>query len=127
MTLEEEIRRVRALRERKDDLAQQADAARVEWARAREALWERMDATGVKSIGIDDRRYSAKTTIYGSVNDKTALRRWAVDEGNAPELFEPEPRKKLINELVRQRLDNNEELPPGVTWYPENYVSDGAA
>jgi hypothetical protein len=122
ITLEEEIRSVRALRRDYEEKRTAADEAEAAWKKARLALWERMDATGVKSINIDSRTASAKSTIYGTISDKAKFIEWA--EENAPELVAPAPRKGLVNELVRQRLDNNEELPPGVNWYVDKYVSD---
>src|SRR5581483_6010803 len=118
MTLEEQIRELAALRDEKDRTAKAAEEAKLAYDIAHLALWERMDGSGVSRVEIDGRLYSkVAPQPYGTVADKAALRRWAVDEGNAPELFEQEPRAKLINELVRQRIDNGGELPPGINWY----------
>lgn len=122
VSLEDEIRNLRELRKVYEDAAVIADDAKREWEQARLALWERMDASDVKSINIDGRTATAKSTIYGSISDKQAFIEWA--EENAPEMVAPAPRKALVNELVRQRIDNNEELPPGVNWYVDKYVAD---
>ena len=121
MTIQEEIRHVAALREGYEELQGMADEAKELYERAHAALWERMDATGVSSITVDGVQNTRKSTIYASVNDKTEFMKWA--EENAPELVAPAPRKALVNELVRQKIDNGEELPPGVSFYTNDYVS----
>lgn len=124
MTLEEQIRELAKLRAEKDRTRKEADDAKLAYDVAHLALWERMDGSGVGSVEIDGKLYSkVAPQPYGTVADKAALRRWAVDEGNMPELFEAEPRAQLINELVRLRIDNGEELPPGINFYVKNTVS----
>lgn len=123
MTLEEQIAHVAELRAAHEDAAERAKQAKANYEKAQLELWERMDGTGVKSINIRGTSYAAKSTIYGTVQDKEAVRRWAVDEGNAPELFEMKPRKGLVNERVRQMIDNGEELPEGLGFYTDHYVS----
>jgi hypothetical protein len=124
MTLEQEIRALRDLRDEKDRTKRAADKARMAYDIAHLALWERMDSTGVGSVKIDGTLYSQnKPKVYGTVADKEEFRRWAVDEGNAPELFEFDPRDALVNEFVRLRIDNGEPLPPGVNFYTKQTVS----
>jgi hypothetical protein len=123
MTLEQEIREVRRLRDEKERLGKEAADAKLAYDRAHLALWERMDATGVDAVKIDGTLYSKYAKPYGSVADKSALYQWAVDEGNAPELFDTKPREAVINEFVRQRLDNGEELPPGLNFYVKQTIS----
>lgn len=121
MTLEDEIRRVRQFRAMYESAQAQADEAKEAYDRAHQALFDRMEATGVKSINLDGATATRKSTVFGNVNDKAEFIRWA--ELNAPELVSPAPRKALVNELVRQKLDNGEELPPGVDYFVRNYVS----
>lgn len=124
MTIEEEIRNLARLRRLYDELRTSAAEAKLDYDRAHQALWDRMDATGVDGMKIDGMTYSKnKQKPYSTVQDKDALYRWAVEEGNMPELFDPQPRGELLNETVRQRLDNGEAMPPGVGWYPKHTVS----
>lgn len=121
-TLQEDIRHVRGLRASYDEKRVEADAAELEYKRAQDALWERMDAEGVTSMRIDGRLTEHHGTIYGSISDKSKFIEWA--EENEPELVAPAPRAALVNEMVRQRIDNGEELPPGVNWYVRKVISD---
>jgi hypothetical protein len=128
MTLEEEIRRLAVLRQEKDETRKAADKAKLAYDKAHMALWDRMDATGVGNITIDGTLYSFnKPKVHGTVADKSAFYEWAVTEGNAPELFDTEPRQALVSERVRQMIDNGEPLPPGVNFYTEQRVSQRKA
>lgn len=120
MTLEERIKHVAELKERAAFLKEHAEQAAEAFAKAQDELWDYMDAQNITSIKIDGRNHVRRGTIYGSINDKQRFVAWAQE--HAPELLAPEPRKKLINELVRQRIDNNEPLPDGVTWHVRKYV-----
>ena len=125
MTLEDQVRELRRLRRIKEILDRRAKEAKDRFDRAHRELWERMEATGVTAIGIDDRKFVwNKPKVYGSISDKAAFVAWA--EEHAPELIEPDPRMALVNELVRERIDNNEPLPPGVNWFTRESVSDRA-
>lgn len=120
--LEDVIREVRRLREVYDALKKQADAAKIAYDKAHLALWERMDATEVHGMKIDGKNFVWNPPKpYGSISDKRLFIEWA--EENAPELVEPEPRMSLVNELVRQRIDNGEEMPPGVNFYTKKTVA----
>lgn len=123
MTLEEQVRELRELRAEKDRTAKVAAEAKLAYDNAHLALWERMDGSGVDSVKVDGVGYSkAAPKPFGAVADKAELYRWAVEEGNMPELFDPEPRMQLINEQVRLRLDNGEEMLPGVNFYTKQVV-----
>ena len=121
MTLNEQIKHVSKLREHYEQLAQEADDAELAYKQAQDELWEHMDAIGMSSAKIDGTRYEKRATIYGTVNDKQEFLKWA--EENAPELAAPAPRMGLVNERVRQMLDNGEELPPGLNFYVKRYVA----
>lgn len=122
MTIEEEIRHVAALRARKEELEREAEEAKRAYDEAHAALWERMDATGVHGVKIDGKHWVYNPPqAYGSISDKRLFIEWAKE--NAPELVDLEPRKALVNELVRQYIDNGQEMPPGVNWYTKKHVS----
>ena len=128
MTLEEQVRELAVLRATKEETAKAADDAKRAYDKAHAKLWDRMDGSGVGSVTIDGKLYSFnKPKVYGTVADKAALYRWAVEEGNAPELFEPDAREGLINERARQCIDNGEPLPPGMNFYTKNVVSQRKA
>lgn len=124
MTLEQQARQLSQLRERMNKAQRAADEARAAYDAAHRALWDRMDGDDVDMIRVGSVTFSKKTPMpYAVVQDKYQLYEWAVEQGNAPELFEPGPRAKLLNERVRLAIDNGEELPPGLGFYTKQTVS----
>jgi hypothetical protein len=61
------------------------------------------------------------STVYAQVQDKQALIEWAQE--NDDELVSLAPRKALLNQKVRECLDNGEPLPPGLGAYEKEYIS----
>ena len=86
---------------------------------------QRLEQDGVDSIRVDGVLFVPAETTYGTIQDRSAFIEWAKE--NAPEMFEEKERSGLVNELVRERLDNGEPLPPGVGFYVREYVSQRAA
>lgn len=103
-----------------DDAKALADAAEHEF-------FERLDVEGIGSfkhtkLGIN---FVRAETVYGQVQDRAEFIKWAEDE--MPELLETKERKKLVNEIVRERLESGQELPAGLGFYVQQYVSQRAA
>jgi hypothetical protein len=76
---------------------------------------------GESSTKIKGVSYVPVRTTYGHVQDRTAFLEWAKD--NDAGLFHTVERDGLINQLVRERLDNGEPLPPGLGYYDKTYIS----
>ena len=115
---------VDVLKSQAAELRRQADAARDLANRMEDQLWERMVDEDTDSMGIRGHNYiRMPAQTYGSVSDLSEFYEWAVTERNAPELFDDKPHMKLVNELVRQRADNGEPMPPGVNSYEKRSVS----
>ncbi len=78
------------------------------------------------SATVDGKKvnFSKYEFITGHIQDKGAFREWAEQE-DGEAYFEPEarPRGELVNALVRQRIEDGEPLPPGVTTYVETRLS----
>lgn len=121
MTVAEQARQLQELRDRKDADAATAKQSKEAYDRAERRFFDALDGMGVGSIKVDGVLYVPTATVYGTVQDKEAFSQWA--EMEMPELLEPKPRAQLINELVRERLDTGQELPPGVGFYSREYVS----
>lgn len=89
---------------------------------AEQHLFERMESDGVGSLRLEGiGNFVRAETVYGQVQDRAEFIKWAGE--NAPELLETKERKKLVNELVRERLDSGELLPDGLGFYTMRYVS----
>jgi hypothetical protein len=86
---------------------------------------ERMDAEEVPSITTGGKKFVKTGTRYGNVQDRNAFVQWAKD--NDESLIKIIERKGELSELVRERLDNDEPLPPGVGWHITPFISQTAA
>jgi hypothetical protein len=69
-------------------------------------------------------QFSKYEFTAGQITDRKAFEEWAAQE-DSESFFEPAPRVRgeLLNALVKQRLDDGEPLPPGVSTYVETRLS----
>jgi hypothetical protein len=99
-----------------------ADAAKAALVVFEAKLWEDMEESGVQSMGLDSGKFVRKSTVYGQVTDLEALVTWC-EENGVDDLVKTVQEKGRLNELVRAKLDTQEELPPGVSFYESRYIS----
>lgn len=78
------------------------------------------DAVGHKT---NSATFTRKTTIFANVNDLDSFSEWCRSRGLDEEFIKAAPEKQRLNEFVRAAIDNGEELPDGVSWYPREYIS----
>lgn len=76
------------------------------------------------SVRVGDRRilfYTGEFRAF-NVSDKQAFREWAKEQDES--YFEPEARirEDLVRQECERRLQDGEELPPGVTTYTETRI-----
>lgn len=124
-TLAQEARALRTLRNREKKAKEVYDDLKAQREQDEVALIERMDGEGVESIKSDGTLFSPTETQYGQIQDRTIFVEWAQEY--APELLETKERKGLINEKVRECIDNGEPLPPGMSFYVKQYISQRSA
>ena len=98
---------------------------KAEHDKAEARFIERMESEGAEGHKAGGVTFTPAETLYSSVNDRTAFVAWALE--NEPELVQYHERKELINQLIRERVDNGEELPPGTSFYIKQYVSQTAS
>jgi hypothetical protein len=95
---------------------------RAQWERA---CFDRMVDEGYdpgeSSLKIKGVVYIPNRTDYAVVQDRAAFVEWAKD--NDEGLIETATREGLLNQLVRERLDNGEPLPPGIGYYTKEFIS----
>ncbi len=123
-TLAQDAADLRVLKRQAESLDAQTKEAKALAQTAELALFERMASEKVDGIKYDGTNFVPVETSYGQVQDRSEFVAWAEDE--MPELLETKERKALVNELVRERLDNGETLPPGLGFYVKQYVSQRA-
>lgn len=124
-TLAEDARKLASIRKRYERAKADADVYKEEMDKAEMSLFERMEHEDVGSIKVGQSNFVRAATAYGQVQDRAAFVAWAQE--NAPELIESKERKALVNELVRERLDDGAPLPDGLGFYVKQYVSQRAA
>ena len=126
-TLTQDCKELEELRAEKKRLKEELDEAEQAFKTAERKLMERMAAEEAESHRAGGMNFTPATTAYGKIDDREAFLEWArQQEGDGADgetLYEVKERKALINELVRERLDNDEPLPPGVGVYVREYVS----
>lgn len=121
-TLTEDMEVLHALRKTASELKAEADGAKADADRAEYELFQRMEQERCGSQRVDGiGNFVRAETEYAQVQDEAELLEWA--EAEMPEIFEQKPRKKILNEIVRERLNSGEPLPPGLGFYSKQYVS----
>lgn len=124
-SLTNDLRRLRTLKARRDKAKEKYEADDKEFKDFQRRVFDRMNAEEVESQKVAGTLFVPIETTYAQVQDRQAFIDWAKE--NEDELIEPKERKELLNALVRQCLDDGEELPPGVTFYNREYISQRAA
>lgn len=123
-TLANDLIDLRGLKTARDELAEEYDKADKAFRAKEASVLNRMESEQTESQRVDGTLFIPTKTVYGQVQDRAAFLEWAQD--NDEELFERTERKKLVNQLVREKLDNGEELPPGIGFYVRKYVGQRA-
>lgn len=123
MELADMLDHLRWLKTRKDrssKVSKQREATYKEFERDVYHYMERNRLDGVKSEGFT---FGTRSTTMGNVFDQDAFEAWLAENDLLDDYLRKEPQKARINELVRERLDNQQELPPGVNAHAREYVS----
>lgn len=120
--LPDRLARLGELKATSTRLAREAKEARYEMEKYQADLYESMSNMGMESTRIDGTSYARKETIYATVQDRDAFVEWARDHG-MEDLTKTVEEKARLSEIVRERIDTGQELPPGVHWYGKQYIS----
>lgn len=124
-TITEGLKELRDLRDQRDEANDEYKAlAALYTAKEAELLeqFEDEDTDGVKALGFN---FVPQETPYAQVQDSSEFIEWAKQHDD--ELIEDKPRKALLNQLVRQHLDDGAPLPPGLGFYVKKFISFRAA
>lgn len=127
--LPEDLLALGRLRKKEDILKRRQKQATLDRARFEQDLYERMvnegwtpNDSGVRLGGVS---YAPQRTDYAVVQDQAEFEEYAL--ANDPSLLEQKVRKAELNRVVREKLDNNEPMPPGLGYYTKTYVSTKGA
>lgn len=122
MNLSDELQQLRKCKKELDDEKVLYDAA-VRAFKSQEArVFDLMENDGIQSTKVHGIQHVRAETFYAQVQDQAEFEEWALTSG-LESYFEQKPRKKLLNELVREKLDAGEPLPPGLGFYSQRYIS----
>lgn len=120
-TLGQDLVRLRTLKKTYDKAKKLSDTAERKYKDWQYACLQRMEAEESEGQRTRGTLFTPVQTEYASVQDRSVFVAWAKE--NAPDLVEEKERAKLLNALVREALDNQQELPPGVGFYTRDYIS----
>lgn len=126
-TVQQDLRELRKLKADRDKKKEAFSAAEDKFKRKQYEVYARMEAEGIGSttdtrLGI---QFVPAETVYATIQDRSEFVDWA--KANDVELVKEDAREDLLNQLVRERLDNGEPLPPGVGFRVRQYISQRAA
>lgn len=114
------LRWLKARRDRSTKVSKERDRIFKEYERDVYHYLERNRLDGVKSDGYT---FGTRSTTMGNVFDQDAFEAWLHDNDLMEDYLRSEPQKARLNELVRERLDNKQDLPPGVSAHAREYIS----
>lgn len=120
-TLKQDLIKLAKLKREASELTAKAKKASVTRDIHIRHCFERMENEDVQSLKSSENLFVASSTEYGTVQDRSEFVTWAKD--NAPELIAEKEEAGLLNSLVRQRLADGQELPPGVGFYTKDNVA----
>ena len=113
-TLDAEIRRFVALRDRHKILSDLASTAKDELDDQKDRLFLMMEDQGIKTVNHDLGRITRTETVSGIVSDAKAAREYFAEASQLDEMTRTEWHKANLNRFVKTLIESGEELPPGV-------------
>lgn len=108
--------------------AEKDDAARrkkAQEAKVFELIENRKDLSVKRDLGpgYGVVRFVPRSTDFAQILDAETAVAALEAEGRGDEAFRREPRKKQLNELVRERLETKQPLPEGIGFYTNTGVT----
>lgn len=125
ISIQEEAKVLRQLKEQYTEAKAEYESLKAQFDAHQAQLLERMENESVEGLKVEGINFVPTKTIYGKITDRKEFVEWAEQE--MPELLESRERKEVLNEFIRQQLDDGEVLPPGAGFYERNYISQRAA
>ena len=123
VTLQDRLSRLRILKEADKTAAGRADVAHKKYKDYEAETWNAMRDVEVQTTRTDDALYVRRSTIYATVQDQYAFEEWCRSKDLSEAYLEQRPAKARLNEMVRDLQDTGQEMPPGIGWYPNEFIS----
>lgn len=86
-------------------------------------LLDEMKESDIGTFTVSGVQFSPRSTIYANVTDRDAFHEWLHEQGLEDEFLKQAEEKQRLNELVRDRLDSGQEMPPGLSFYPREFIT----
>lgn len=125
MDIQNALEKLRSLKEHRDGAKDVFDAADREFKDFQREVYDYMEANDIDGMKVGGTNFIRTATAYATVQDRDAFREWA--KTNDDSLIELKERSALLNALVRERLDNGEDLPPGIGMYTREVIAQRAS
>lgn len=126
-TLAEDLRALALKKRAAATAAKVADKVKADAKAWEQHCYDRIDSElgtdedGGASIRNNRGTFIAAETIFAQIQNREAFEQWAREQDET--YFEDKLREKLLNELVREKIDNGEPLPPGLGWYGRRRIT----
>lgn len=120
-TLGQDLLKLKRFKDEEAALKARADKAAAKRKQWEAHCFERMDAEEADSHKTRGILFARSGKQYAQIQDRASFIEWA--KVHEPDLVKEAERSAELNALVRQRLDDNEPLPPGVGFYVRENVS----
>jgi uncharacterized protein YaaN involved in tellurite resistance len=108
------------LKDLKEDLEAKIKKLNTEIEACSQILVDRLDEDGIQSFKTDTGTFFIKDEPYSTVSDKQAFFKWVKDQG-LEDLFTVH--YQTMSGMVKERLLNGEELPPGISVYMKSSIN----
>jgi hypothetical protein len=123
LELTERLRELADLKAAKHEAKKAAEAAEQAYRELEDHVHGQLSEVDIPSIKHSGRTFSRNSTVYATITDFEAFERWCRDHDLLEEFIKLEEQRARLNELVRDHLDNKQDLPPGVGYRVRNYIS----
>jgi hypothetical protein len=128
--LESKFRRLAELREERDYNKKAAENSESAYREYEQELFESVEDSALRGtvefdfggdLGVI--RFQPRRTLYGRIIDKNAAIEAFENEALVDEMTAPKIEARRLNEYVRDRLENGQELPDGVDYYERKFFT----
>jgi hypothetical protein len=123
-------RRLLESKVKRDELKQALKDAEKEFREREAEFYEELeDATGGKTLPINlgepwgTVKFRTRETYYGKIIDQDAAQDWFEQRAMIDEVSSPKFVMARINEIVRERIDLGQPMPPGIDFSPNRGVT----
>jgi hypothetical protein len=124
------FRRLAELREARDIAKVTAETTDQEYREYEQELYDELEESPIKGARRIDLgppygeiRFTPRETFYGRIIDVDKALEYFEEHGLDGDLTKPSFVKRRLNEIIRDRMDRGESLPPGTDFYANRGIT----